>query len=285
MSPQFAESVAKKLGIYDPVSAFQIRFGGCKGVVTKHPECIKDLQLTPSMRKFEYKHEKEFMFEVCRASSFSPCHLNRQVITLFETVNRDSANVFLQLLEATFKKMKAIHTKRVEAIKYIRSRYCKQHTLSPLFALQHIIYCGFELDIPFLLIQYEIKEIRDKQRLTIEDGASLIGVMDEYGILKNDEVFIQVEGLHSKAKVITGDVIVTKPPALAPGDLRRFHAVDHSQLHHLVNVIVFSQKGPLPPPMVTSETYKFLYMFIHIHIFFITYTFFFVVVTKHRATK
>jgi hypothetical protein len=43
-------------------------------------------------------------------------------------------------------------------------------------------------------------------------------------------------------QVLTGEVIVVKNPCMWPGDVRKLTAVDHPELRHHVNTIVFSQK-------------------------------------------
>lgn len=47
---------------------------------------------------------------------------------------------------------------------------------------------------------------------------------------------------------ISGEVVVTKCPCVHPGDVRMLQAVDVPDLSHLVDVIVFPQKGPRPHP-------------------------------------
>jgi len=42
--------------------------------------------------------------------------------------------------------------------------------------------------------------------------------------------------------MFVGPVVVSKMPALHPGDVRKLQAVAVSDLEHLYNVIVFSQK-------------------------------------------
>ena len=41
------------------------------------------LRLRPSMKKFDCQH---YYLEVCRTTSFIPCYLNRQIITLLSTL-------------------------------------------------------------------------------------------------------------------------------------------------------------------------------------------------------
>ncbi|ETO10439.1 hypothetical protein RFI_26940 [Reticulomyxa filosa] len=245
ISSQFAARVAGALGLKDVPSAFQktlpkkkkntcldccyhvivlgggggnikIRFGGAKGVVTLHPRCKTDLQLRPSMIKFPMPEGEECMFEVCRSSFFSSCYLNRQVITIIETLNPESQQVLANIAKTTLDELKKIKTNVALALNYVRSRVLyysyltKRDISSPLFILYEVIKAGFGLDNPFLCLQYEVNEIRDKQRIFIEDGASLLGVMDEYGILEEEKF------------------------------LSKFRAVNKSALHHLKNVIMMS---------------------------------------------
>lgn len=52
----------------------------------------------------------------------------------------------------------------------------------------------------------------------------------------------------SKPEVVQGDVMLCRAPAMHMGDIRRVRAVDHVQLRHLVNVIVFNVRGPRDLP-------------------------------------
>lgn len=40
----------------------------------------------------------------------------------------------------------------------------------------------------------QVTHLRTKARLLVQDGATLIGVMDEFGVLQEGEVFVQVRG-------------------------------------------------------------------------------------------
>jgi RNA-dependent RNA polymerase len=72
------------------------------------------------------------------------------------------------------------------------------------------------------------------------------GIPDEYGILKEGEVFCQwqdTEEHNSVPQIVVGDCIVCRAPAMHAGDIRRVKAVDNSAFHHLKNVIVFNTQG------------------------------------------
>jgi hypothetical protein len=84
-----------------------------------------------------------------------------------------------------------------------------------------MIQSGFDINEPYLqgLLQSlrsgTLRLVEQKARIIIRDGASLIGVLDEYGVLGEDEVFIQIDD--GVKTCIEGKVTVTKCPCLHPG--------------------------------------------------------------------
>ena len=50
----------------------------------------------------------------------------------------------------------------------------------------------------------------------------------------------------SKKRVVRGPLIVTRNPCLHPGDVRQLEAVDVPELSHLVDCVVFPQRGSRP---------------------------------------
>lgn len=82
ISTKLAEKVANELNISPVPSAFQIRFGGCKGVVAQDPTLGNNadvLVIRKSMHKFKSDSNNLEILEVTRPGRL---HLNRQVITL-----------------------------------------------------------------------------------------------------------------------------------------------------------------------------------------------------------
>lgn len=96
------------------------------------------------------------------------------------------------------------------------------------------------------------KELIKKQRILVPDAAMLIGVVDEYDVLEEGQVYINLlskdpkTGNESEQKITNRHVMVIKNPCLHPGDLRRLYAVDRPELSHLYNCIVFPRVGSRP---------------------------------------
>ena len=97
-------------------------------------------------------------------------------------------------------------------------------------------------------------QLQRKARIEIpsNSGRNMIGVLDETGKLDYGQVFVQyskhVDRPQGPQKVHTGTVVITKFPALAPGDIRKFDAIDVPELHHMVDCVVFPQRGKRPHP-------------------------------------
>jgi RNA-dependent RNA polymerase len=113
---------------------------------------------------------------------------------------------------------------------------------------------------------WTIKYLKEKARILIDQGAFVLGVTDEYHTLKGyeldederetdlAEIFIQISDPDRRGtkRVITGPCIVARNPSLHPGDVRKVMAVDRRELHHLVDVVVFSQQGERDLPSMLS---------------------------------
>ena len=91
---------------------------------------------------------------------------------------------------------------------------------------------------------------RDEQkcRIMIPQSRLLFGICDPRNILREGECAIRVtmDG-DGQAKTLTGtEILVTRNPCLHPGDLQKFKAVQHLELAHLIDCIVFPTKGRRP---------------------------------------
>ena len=96
-----------------------------------------------------------------------------------------------------------------------------------------------------------------------------LGIMDETDLLGENEIYAFIQN-EKGGQLITGDVVITRCPALHPGDVQVVRAVnvpDDSPLRALHNVVVFSSKGPRDLPSQLSggdldgDIYNIIYDF------------------------
>ncbi|XP_062113342.1 probable RNA-dependent RNA polymerase 1 [Humulus lupulus] len=261
ISEEFADQVAKKCGLnrFTP-SAFQIRIGGNKGVVAVDPESHMKLSLRASMCKYKSENKK---LDVLAWSKYQPCFLNRQLISLLSTLGVKD-HVFDQKQTEAVRRLDSILTDPIRAQDELE-------LISPgeiTNILKEMLMCGYKPDEePFLSMMLhtfrasKLLEIRTKTRIHIPNGRALMGCLDETGTLEYGQVFVQCStrqlfdnsslvyfNCHSGQSTFIVDkkVVVAKNPCLHPGDIRVLQAVDVPALHHMVDCVVFPQKGERP---------------------------------------
>ncbi|PPD73110.1 hypothetical protein GOBAR_DD29982 [Gossypium barbadense] len=258
ISAKLARQVAWKCGLRQTPSAFQIRYGGYKGVVAVDPSSSVKLSLRKSMQKFEADSTS---LDVLSWSKYHTCYLNRQIIILMSTLGvKDSVfkakqKAFLARLDA----MLMDPEKAKEALEGI-------HHGEIVKVLREMLLCGYKPDSePFLSMMLrtirasKLLDLRTRTRISIDKGGILMGCLDETGTLEYGQVFVQYSTKPSQSSsgdfrsyqnshVVEGKVVIAKNPCLHPGDLRVLEAVDAVVLHHMVDCIVFPQKGHRPHP-------------------------------------
>ncbi|CEG64383.1 hypothetical protein RMATCC62417_01363 [Rhizopus microsporus] len=249
IAPSLAEQVATQMDLRHIPSAFQFRLGGAKGVLTVDKSLENGrvkVQLRPSQIKFKSEH---LTLEVIRTSTYIHGYLNRQVITLLSALGvRDE--VFLKLMDNMLHDIDKILRKPEEAVRVLLSNTDEAGT-APTMA--SIIQAGFlERQDPYIknllnLFRVNIlKDLKKKAKILVPQGAFLLGVMDETNTLEEGEIFVQIWDSSSTGtikQIITKECVVFRNPCFHPGDIRVVQAVDRPNLHHLVNVVVFSSKG------------------------------------------
>lgn len=285
ISTFLAQMSAKELGLpnafHDPPSLYQFRLAGCKGVLALDPNITGHVvHIRPSQYKFEAQNVG---LEIIRASALSVACLNRQLIIILSTLGvLDS--VFIRKQQDMVNDLeRATRDKEIAIQKLRRNIDLNQTTLT----MAGMIIDGFmQSQEPFMmsLLQlwraYHIKHLKEKARIVIEEGAYVLGCVDETGTLKghyNDpqsridatrqekmealpEVFLQISDVSQDAKangqchckIIQGICILARNPSLHAGDIRVVRAVDAPSLHHLKNVVVFPQNGDRDIPNMCS---------------------------------
>lgn len=263
ISQAFANEISKILVPEGTVpSAFQIRYAGYKGVVVQWPGLTNyKLSLRPSMKKFCSGHN---ILEVVSWTRFLPSHLNRQIVTLLTSLKVNN-QVFIDLQDQMVGRLGKLIEDADQALEYLQMSCSGDVHNTAVTMLSAGFHPRSEPHLREMLQSIrcmQFGELLSKAKIFVPEGRWLLGCLDETGILEYGQCFIQVSGpTRSRAcdgsgqskkgsplKVITGKIIVTKNPCLHPGDIRVLEAVDAPSLHHLVNCLVFPQKGHRPHP-------------------------------------
>ena len=270
ISPLLAHLAASELGILqhaqEPPSVFQIRVGGCKGVLAVCPDSVgRDVHIRKSQYKFPAVHEG---LEIIRWSQYAVANLNRQLILILSALGVPD-QVFALKLQRQLSQLERAMTDEITALTILQKETDhNQMTLS----VASMILDGFQrTGEPFLtsLLQlwraWSIKYLKEKARITIAAGALLLGCVDETATLRghfNDtpstsidasthekakfvpQVFVQIsKNSDGRPEVMRGPMLLARNPSLHPGDVRVVCGVDVPQLHHLKDVVVLPQTG------------------------------------------
>ncbi|KAL5975839.1 RNA-dependent RNA polymerase [Asimina triloba] len=263
MTPDLAMEVAEKLQLtVNPPCAYQIRYAGCKGVIACWPRDDDGfrLSLRPSMNKFKSSHT---MLEVVSWPRFQPAFLNRQIVTLLSALGVPD-DVFSKLQDAMVGKLNQILNSTDVAFDVLTTSCSEQGNTALL-----MLSAGFKpVTEPHLrgmlscIRSAQLGDLLRKARIFVPWGRWLMGCLDELRVLEQGQCFIRAStpslencfakhgsrfsAMSRNCKVITGLVAIAKNPCLHPGDIRILEAVDAPGLHHLVDCLVFPQKGDRP---------------------------------------
>ncbi|CAD7696502.1 unnamed protein product [Ostreobium quekettii] len=259
LTVELAEKISAALVIGHTPSAYQIRFGGAKGVVvidkqlhSDHPG--KALVLRKSMIKYPSRHKD---IEVLATSRPIRLSLNQQIIMLLSNLGIND-NVFLNILKAHLRHMSEMFIdeqlagQRMMNIASVDSRSLQQ-------AGVHITSEPYLRSLMMAAYRCQMKDLLERSKVPIDDckGRVLIGVADDTKTLQYGEVFVQYSedftleaalDSDNKSRILECTVVVAKNPCLHPGDVRTFRAVDVPGLHHIYDCIVFPCTGRRPHP-------------------------------------
>jgi RNA-dependent RNA polymerase len=264
-----AQMAATELGLQsafeDPPSLFQFRLAGCKGVLALDPGISKNVvQIRSSQYKFDAVNDG---LEIIRASSFATAYFNRQLIIVLSTLGVPDQTFIRKQQDMVNDLERATKDEDVAIQKLQRNVDLNQISI----VMVGMILDGFmRVKDPFMMSMlqlwraYHIKFLKEKARIFIENGAFLLGCVDETATLQGHydvhqrvgatkeeklsilpEIFLRISDPEKPScyKVIQGICLLARNPSLHVGDIRVVRAVDVSALHHLKNVVVLPQTG------------------------------------------
>jgi RNA-dependent RNA polymerase len=274
ISPFLAQMITSELGLRVNTipSVFQFRLGGCKGVLAVSRDAKgMEVHIRPSQQKFAATYNG---LEIIRWSRFSACTLNRQTVTILSSLGVPD-HVFLDMLTEQLSNYQTAMSNNNMAISLL-SRYIDDNMMT--INIASMINNGFmtERD-PFVMSllhlwrSWSTKLLKEKARIIVEDGAFLLGCVDETGTLRGyttptvavgegvpeedlPQIFVQIPSRDdaNQYNVIEGVCLVGRNPSLHPGDLRVVQAINVPALHHLRDVVVFPQSGERDVPSMCS---------------------------------
>ncbi|TVU14100.1 hypothetical protein EJB05_37546, partial [Eragrostis curvula] len=259
ISLKFARCIATVLGLdpANPPSAFQIRYGGYKGVIAVDPTSFFRLSLRLSMKKFESKNS---MLNITSWSKSQSSYLNRELISLLSTLGiRDK--ILESMQQDDMGEADEMLANKEAALSALGKMGGAETKTAAKMLLQ-----GYEpRSEPYLSMVLKahranrLHDIRSKCRIHVPKGRVLIGCLDETGKLEYGQVYIRVTKNQKEQKdnkqpffhfddgktaVVVGKVAVSKNPCLHPGDIRVLDAVydDGLDARGLVDCVVFPQR-------------------------------------------
>ncbi|KAI2463835.1 RdRP-domain-containing protein [Annulohypoxylon bovei var. microspora] len=249
----------------DTTTCFQIRWGGAKGMLSLD-DTLRGMvmRIRPeSMVKFESEDLR--YLEICdMANKPIPLVLNRQMIKILEDMGV-SEKWFLDAQNRELKRLREITAEIHNTVVFLkRQKVADQINFSKFIRRLAKLNMDYRKDtflcsVVETVVLREVRLLKHKARIPVEKGVTLFGILDEFGFLEEDEVYVTFEkdklprsrdlDLHNKL------VLVTRSPALHPGDIQVRKVVippPHHPLRSLSNCIAFSQKGSRDLPSQLS---------------------------------
>lgn len=274
ISDFFAKMIASERDLPETPSCFQMRMGGCKGVLVPWPGVpASEVHVRPSQQKFKAVYNG---LEIIKTSAFSHATLNKQVIPVLVALGVDKS-IFVSMLDEELKEYDQALADPMKAGELLRSQVDENQTT---LTMAEMVDTFMDPKEPFLwtLLRlwkcWVLKRLKHKFAISVKNSAMVFGVVDEIGVLRGHsqanegngdniigslpQIFLQVpiEGSDGRTstnyEVITGICVVGRNPSLHPGDVRVVEAVDVPGLRHLKNVVVFPKTGDRDIPSMCS---------------------------------
>jgi RNA-dependent RNA polymerase len=274
ISPFLATLIANERDLPEAPSCFQIRMGGCKGVVVPWPDVPpSEVHVRPSQEKFKAVYNG---LEIIKTSAFSHATLNKQVIPVLVALGVEKS-VFVSMLDSELREYEEALADSMRAGELLRSQVDENQTT---LTMAEMVDTFMDSEEPFLwtLLRlwkcWILKRLKQKFAISVKNSAMVFGIVDEIGVLRGHsrategrrdnniellpQIFLQVpiEGSDGRSttnyEVVTGLCVVGRNPSLHPGDVRVVQAVDAPELRHLKNVVVFPKTGDRDIPSMCS---------------------------------
>ncbi|PHH50770.1 putative RNA-dependent RNA polymerase 2 [Ceratocystis fimbriata CBS 114723] len=246
---------------------FQVRWGGAKGMLALDSRiadgdkvfCVR----AESMVKFDSDDLENL--EICDTAS-RPLRLvlNRQMIKILEDMGVPN-QWFIDLQSTEIDALRRISSDVYNTSSFLRNQLIgRKLEFSTLIRQLHKIGINYYEDtfmrrVVEMSVLRELRMLKNKARIPVRSGATLFGIVDVTGFLRENEIYVAIDqedqNLMFEDLPAAGRVIVTRSPALHPGDIQfawQRTPPDGHPLRELVNCVVFSQHGDRDMPSQLS---------------------------------
>ena len=176
-------------------TCYQIRWGGAKGMVALDTELSGNvIRIRPSMIKFDANDRADL--EICdMANKPIPLVLNRQMIKILEDL-AVSSEWFFKHQDRELRRLR-----QITATTPNTATYLKRQKVADKVGLPQLIrrLDGMGLDykrdrflgsVVEVTVLRELRLLKHKARIPIENGVTLFGICDETGFLEENEIFV-----------------------------------------------------------------------------------------------
>ena len=251
ISATLAKAVVEgaRLSLEDYVpSVYQIRYNGCKGVVSIDPSAKQPgLILRKSMKKFESGTKPFDSIWLCGYSKpYSYGKLNKQIIMLLSGLGIND-QFFLNKQQQFFEMIEKMTTSSEIATKMLLWDNQPDLARAAVKCQNLASESNKQFYQAICMLKHKYVDKLNKLSIFVEESRRVYGVCDQFNILEYGQCFIRPT-IRGKPHTITGKVVIAKNPCYLLGDVRVLNAVDIPELHHLVDCIVFPTKGKQPHP-------------------------------------
>ncbi|UKZ56142.1 hypothetical protein TrVGV298_009970 [Trichoderma virens] len=248
-------------------TCFQVRLGGIKGMLSLDSRlkgkviCIRK----ESMMKFPSSDQTTL--GICDTAS-KPLRLvlNRQTIKILE----DMGTNFEWFIDQQNKALDVL--RNVTASASNTSTFLESQLVGTNVGFPKLIKYLNKVGIDYRRDKFmkkvvdhtilrELRLLKHKARIPVDQGVTLFGIMDETGFLEEGQIYVTFDSSYDKAQgrvkgsLKDGFVLITRSPALHPGDIQLAQVMTPPHGHplrDLRNCVVFSQKGSRDLPSQLS---------------------------------
>lgn len=255
-------AISPKKYQYKP-TILQIRYAGAKGVVSLDTRLIgSKLCLRDSMIKFRGSTDRNI--EICSTAGWLPMVLNRPLIKVLEDLGV-ADETFMKLQQDEVNSLRESTKSILLAASFLKRQRVGSGSNRFPWMVETLGNLGLNFrDDRFLERAFELtlltalRDLKHRARIPVPDGVTLIGIVDETGVLEEGEVYCPYEWENGVVGLVTGHVLITRSPVHHPGDVQMAVAVtdlnipEDSPLKSLKNCVVFSQKGSRDLPSMLA---------------------------------